>query len=330
MSNKQDSLIEIRFEELKSSKNLPSPTGVALEIIRLTQEPGLALDDLLRPIQSDPALAGRLLKIANSAASAGTTHAISIKDALLRVGTSALTNLALSLSILDNNRQGSCPAFDYDSFWQTSLLRGLALRQIALQLQAAGKRLALMPEESFAVGLLSEIGRLALAQIHPDLYAECLRNQCGNLLALEREAFLMTHQQISIEMMRDWELPEIVLHAVRIALGECCQNSGVGGDDQAIELANMLRLANYLTGELGLDAGIQSMASIVGHLGLSYVDLEQIRCMLFKEWRSWGELLYLPVDDFNELFGETGLLSDANHSSDKLRVLVGASTLARA
>lgn len=180
-------IIEMHFEELKSSKNLPSPTGVALEIIRLTQDSSIDLEDLSRPIHSDPVLSGRLLKIANSAVNGSMPKVLSIRDALLRVGTKALADLALSLSILDNNRLGICIAFDYDAFWRTSLLRGIAMQQITAQRLSDGKNSLLKPEEAFSVGLLSEIGRLALAQIHPQLYAECLKQQRGNLLALERE-----------------------------------------------------------------------------------------------------------------------------------------------
>ncbi len=56
-----------RFDELKATGLLPSPTGVAMEILRLTQNEGSTIKQIAQTIQADPALTGRTLKFANSA-----------------------------------------------------------------------------------------------------------------------------------------------------------------------------------------------------------------------------------------------------------------------
>jgi two-component system cell cycle response regulator len=59
------------FEELRATGALPSPPGVGMEILRITGNEECSVDELARVIQSDPALTGRLLQVANSALSGG-------------------------------------------------------------------------------------------------------------------------------------------------------------------------------------------------------------------------------------------------------------------
>ena len=54
------------FEELKLTGNLPSPSGVALEVLRLTRSDDFSHQELAETLQSDPALTGRILQVANS------------------------------------------------------------------------------------------------------------------------------------------------------------------------------------------------------------------------------------------------------------------------
>ena len=54
-----------KFEQLKATGELPSPRGVALTIVRLTQRDDVSSGQLEQIIKSDPAFVGRLLKAAN-------------------------------------------------------------------------------------------------------------------------------------------------------------------------------------------------------------------------------------------------------------------------
>lgn len=308
-------IIDICFEELKASNQLPSPSGVALDIIRLTQDPNHKLEDLLRPIHSDPVLAGRLLKMANSANNAFMPPAISLQDALMRVGTKALAHLALSLSVLDNNRLGACAGFDYDRFWITSLLRALAMQLLC------NATTPLRAEEAFSVGLLAEIGRLALAQIHPVHYAECLQNLDKSLLELENETFLINHQQISLQMMGEWGIPDWILKAVKLSFSN--QILLEEEEDKRLGfLANQLRLASFLAGTHSLDQGSRNLPALLEQLSLSYLAVDQIRGRLFLEWRSWGELLFLPINDYRDVLINPDSLATNEQATDSLKILV--------
>ena len=64
-----------KLDELKLTGALPSPSGVGLKILSLTQDEDYAIGDLTDTIQLDPALTGRIIKLANMSLTAGTVPA---------------------------------------------------------------------------------------------------------------------------------------------------------------------------------------------------------------------------------------------------------------
>lgn len=280
-------------------------------------DPNRDFDDLLRPIRSDPVLTGRLLQIANSASNGFASATLSTHEALIRLGTQALSKLALALSILDNNRHGVCEAFDYDSFWRMSLLRGLAMQLLIKQYPYPDSHAQLNPDEGFSVGLLSEIGRLALAQIHPHLYSECLQDNQDNLLDLERETFLITHQQISIEMLRDWGFSEWILKSIQTSYLPICEEN-IQSQDAQEYFGKLLKLSSYLSGESGLNLSIDKLGKLLQYLNIDYDGIDSLRYELFCEWQKWGELLCLPVDEKHVFFDGREFAAD----SEKPAILI--------
>ena len=132
-----------RFEDLKSAGSLPSPGGVALEILRLSRRDDVRLPDIARVVKSDPALAGRLMQLANSAGAGQQRPALSVDEAITRVGLAAVRQAALGFSMLAANREGACAGFDYDGYWARALATGIAAQALARPTRAGA------PEECF-------------------------------------------------------------------------------------------------------------------------------------------------------------------------------------
>lgn len=118
-----------RFEEIKLAGQLPSPKGVALAIMNLCGRDDTTIDDIARLVQTDPALSGRLLRLANTSGG-GHRPIAAVNEALLRIGMKAVGQLAMGFSLVDQFKEGPCKAFDYRSFWSHSLLMALAAREL--------------------------------------------------------------------------------------------------------------------------------------------------------------------------------------------------------
>ena len=326
-----------KFEELKASGNLPSPTGVALEILKLTQRDNLNIDDLIHPVQADPALAGRILKLVNSASLFPRKKILSLKDAIIRLGFNAVSQLALTLSVIDKHKTGKCEAFDYQRFWSISLLRALAMREIS-------KYTSTVPcEDAFTLGLITEIGQLALAQIYPREYSECLtvNNQLINshefckecnkhsdcsetnaklLLEEEFKLFQIDRNQITLAMLQGWGLSIDIIGAV-----QCFQNYQYEtslSDNLEQKLSTELVLASALAGQEALELSVTNIYDLSKNVGLSEEHLHEIIHKISFEWPAWKDLLSLEAKS-NDL-DTLAKLDPKNYSpeSDGLRILI--------
>ena len=107
---------------MASSAPLPSPHGVALEVMRLTQREDVTVAQIANVLRADPAMSGRLLKAANVAAQSGRRPAVSVGDAVTSLGLTVVRGLALGFSLISDYGRGNCVNFDYEGFWSRSLL----------------------------------------------------------------------------------------------------------------------------------------------------------------------------------------------------------------
>jgi diguanylate cyclase (GGDEF)-like protein len=280
-----------QIEELRISGQLPTPKGVALAITELARRENVTLAEVARVVQTDPALSGRLIKLANTATQI-TRPVASVQEAVVRLGLNAVRQLALSFSLIDNYRDGACAAFDYDAYWSHSLLVALTVQELAARIRVAP------PDELFACGLLAHVGRLALATAYPQEYDRILRDTEGrpieSLLALERQLLATDHVELSLVLLADWGLPEPLIDAVRHH--EDPDAARVLGDSRIGTMAVMMRLAQSV-GDLGLGAEderatrIGPVLQIAGELDYAAGEAASLVDGVMARWREWGALL---------------------------------------
>ncbi|PJF45583.1 MAG: hypothetical protein CUN48_18145, partial [Candidatus Thermofonsia Clade 3 bacterium] len=128
----------LKFAELKASGRLPSPSRRALALIEALKRENVTLPEICRLIQADPALTGRLLKLANSAAFARPRPAVAITpEVLMMLGLPAVRNLVLAFALIDNQRSGPSRLFDYAGFWSRALAEACVAQAIGAQLRVA-------------------------------------------------------------------------------------------------------------------------------------------------------------------------------------------------
>ena len=89
--------VESRFTQLKISGRLPTPKGVALEVISLTQKEDVPNNQIIRLISTDAALSLRVIKAANMLMGNVSRPVSTIADAVMVLGARALRQLVLSL-----------------------------------------------------------------------------------------------------------------------------------------------------------------------------------------------------------------------------------------
>jgi diguanylate cyclase (GGDEF)-like protein len=283
------------FEELKSTGKLPSPSGVGLRILVLTRSGNCSLEELTRTLQADPALTGRILKLANSVLSGGLKQVTSAREAGVRLGLRTVCNVALGFSLVTSNRSGQCAAFGYDAYWSWSLANAVA----AEFLSRSQRRGA--PSEAFTLGLLARVGSLALASVYPAEFASILlkvRDEPGlDPESLEREAFCISQREVGAALAEDWGLPahfsEVLLHHGR-RVPETVEWTESQEYLRLLEAAG--RVAEVLVGGSEADALWPAAREALVDLGAAREDCQGLFDGIVASWREWGQILNVPAD----------------------------------
>ena len=270
---------------------LPSPRGVALEILRRSLREDASVADLARLAQVDPALCGRLLKAANAAAQAARPVATA-QEAILRIGLRASARLALAFSLVGDHHGGPCRAFRYGAFWTTSLVRGLAAQALAARCDVPGA------DEAFCAGLLAHVGRLALATAMPGPYArlleECPESDAEELRRREQAAFGIDHVALADALLEDWGFPE----ALRLAVAAHPEPGSVRneGRPRVARLARVLHVADQVAAATAAkgaarQASSAAAARAAGELDLAPEALQALVADLERSIAEWAALL---------------------------------------
>lgn len=288
-----------RFEELKASGLLPSPKGVSLAVLELTQRNDVSIPTLTHLVQTDPAMSGRVLKYANAAHGGSLRHIASLAHAIVFLGIFRVRQIALGFSLIDHYRSGACAAFDYTGYWTASLATGITAQHVARQAQCP-------PDETFTCGLLSGVGRLALATAFPLEYGELLERGLPEpaLRAAETERFGVDHAGLSSDLLEDWGLPEIFHQAVRYQELPGEAPFPAGSRVQALTAA--LHLSARVGQLLNLDHAqrweqVPALYHAAAQLGLEAHELPPLVEQVVKEWQDWGRELRLPTREFSDI-----------------------------
>jgi len=285
-----------RIDELKATGQLPSPTGVAMAILRLTQSDKASARDIAEVLESDPALAGRILKHANSASVGASRPAVAVADAVVRLGLRTVRQLALGFSLVSKHQSGPCRGFDYQDFWSRSLAAALGVQALSRQKEV------MPPAEAFTVGLLSQIGRLGLASVHPDSYSrileQCKDNSRDRLIRLEREQFAIDHNELSAALLQDWGLPALCVDAVRYY--EVPEEGDLQEGSRPHRLTRLLHVATHLAGVCVADDDERDVLAteLVARGQAIGIDSEALATLcdeVVRDWREWGEILHAPT-----------------------------------
>jgi diguanylate cyclase (GGDEF)-like protein len=203
----------LQISDLPLTGSLPSLPAVALDVLRICQDPGSDIGDLAEGLSRDPILASRVLQMANSAYYNRGEEVTSLNRAAVMLGLRALKVLALGFTLANElPSHGTSGGFDLQQFWHRSLVNAVAGRSIASAVRSQ------KTEESFLCGLLSQIGKLALAKSVPGRYAVAVELGRGwPSEELEREVLGCTNSEVAAVLLNEWRVPPSIVNGAAFA-----------------------------------------------------------------------------------------------------------------
>lgn len=318
-----------RFNELRLTGSLPSPPSVGATVLELAAAGDDGFEELVRSVGADPALAGRLIWLANSAGASGDAPVRSAEEAAGRLGVEGVRSVALGFTLVADNRRGEAEGFDFTDYWARALIAAVAARELA---RAAGYH---DPAAAFTGALLRDVGRLALACIHPERYTaivEATHDPSLETLARAEERELgIDHLEVSAELMAHWGLPEEFGDVARRRTTEPRETGPravgpgqpIGGPSEALAgTPNLSALvlsgrqaARVALGSWRLDdadwvAELRSLVAWSEELGVEVEALLSACDGAAGELEAWGERTGLPLDGLGRFRASWAAVAD--------------------
>lgn len=215
---------------LKAVDALPAQAAAKKRFLDSASAAGASAAGLASVAESDPAIAARLLRLANRAADSHSGAVVSTAGAIELLGRDRACTAIARLphySLLDGQN-------DWEDEVDRFRMHALAVRAAAIAL--ATELADPNPDRIATTALLHDIGKLALARVHsgyPDATAGV--GEPDERAAAERAALGLDHATIGGVIARRWRLPGVLSAGIENHHAE-----DGGGDSALVRLADML------------------------------------------------------------------------------------------
>lgn len=152
-------LLGIADDLARGDVSFPTYLGAALKIRAALDEPELTIDAMSRIVLSEPLVAAKVIRLANSAALNPSGREIAdVRAAVMRVGFGAIRTLAMAVAIEQLMREKEMSPYREPTreLWEHSL------EVAALSFVIARHTTSLNPDEALFAGLVHDIGHFYL------------------------------------------------------------------------------------------------------------------------------------------------------------------------
>jgi HD-like signal output (HDOD) protein len=198
--------VQALANELSKGKvELPSFPDIALRVRRALSDENVSQDNVVRVVGSEPALAARLMQIANSAALNFSGKPITeLRTAISRMGFNMVRSAAIAFAMSQLKKVDALKGLEkpLDELWRRSAA-------VAAMSHAVARRFSKVnPDTALLAGLLHGIGQLYIltrSAHHPGLFA----NQ-SSYNAIVRD----WHSAIAKALLENWDMTEEIVDAV--------------------------------------------------------------------------------------------------------------------
>lgn len=247
---------------------LPALSATTQRVVRLIERSEVDLDELAEAVNGDPALAARIMGVANSSYFRGVTAVSNVREALMRMGIREARTLVVVVALRGTMLRSQSLGARAQRLWSHALLSASATQEIAQ---------AVPPWETlgFLAGLLHDLGELVvLADLaESEAYREIDDEPPEQVVSAMIDA---THAPLGAMVLASWGFPEALCEAV------ACHPLPAEASPEARSLAELMQLGDRIaeTIEAGWPADVEELPSgfveEAAALGLDEVDLADV------------------------------------------------------
>ena len=262
---------ETRRRQGEKVSTLPPMPGIAIQIVKLRNNPYANANELSAVIEQDPSLTAQLLRYAASPFYAYQGKLTSVEQAIVRVlGMDFVMDFAFGLSLGKSFRNPKDGPLGLDNFWRDALYVAALTQALCNNLEFSRRP---APGIAYMAGLLHNFGFLLLGHLFPQQFERLNKAVAEQperpVLELERELLGVTHTELGLWLMDSWNMPKEIVETVREH-----HNDEYRGD-YAI-YPNLVNLANRLLKRFGIGdaASIELPNELLDAIGIDEVQAE--------------------------------------------------------
>jgi putative nucleotidyltransferase with HDIG domain len=190
---------------IRQLHDLSTTPALLGRILSLVGDDTKSTEEICDLISYDPAMAQRVLKIANSSFFAHSGQIKDIRQAVLFLGLDRIKSIAVGMTVM--HIFPSVGAFRVENLWLHSY-------EVAFLSSALTEKIAITrPQESFLAGLLHDIGRIVFYSM--DHASFLTVETTDTMLEQEHAVFGCTHAEAGAWFAEDIGLPNSVVTSIR-------------------------------------------------------------------------------------------------------------------
>ncbi len=201
-----------RAREVLRRAHAVTPSRSLLRLEDTLRKGDASTKQLAQLIEGSPALAARVLRMANSSFYAPAEPVVSLGRAVPMLGHTVLRQLVLATLVLSRQETGRSTRQGVAA----ARLTGNAVRAAVVARALAATSRLCAPDDAFSAGLLHDLGHVYLLDDTGDAYAAYLVDEApADPLARELELTGTTHQDVGLAFSYDWNLPPTLAAVMR-------------------------------------------------------------------------------------------------------------------
>lgn len=231
-------------ELVQACTTVSTLSEVYCRIRDVVDDPNATMGDRVKALQLDPAIAARLLRMANNSPYGPSRQVDTVTGAVQLLGKQVINDFVATTTVGQTFAGMPVHLMDLSKFWRKSLFCGLLARTIAKSCGVDEQ------EQSYLAGLLRDIGHCVLCQTVPQR-AQSALIEAGYLEAslaeVEQSNIGCDFAEVGAELLRSWGLPVQIEQAVRCQLSP--KDAG-----EFIVLASIVHLAGVIADYEELDS----------------------------------------------------------------------------
>ena len=235
-------------------KDPPVLSTVGMNLIHELRNEISSVEKIAKIIRSEPTLAAKVLRHANSAY-AGVTHQIrTVRHATVMLGLDSIKEMAFNLCFYSYSRSLFASRSE---FAEKYLKRCLATATLAKKICKHFKFSNVGSGEAHLAGLLANIGIFLLYQSSRDQYAKILQQSQSDempLYLLEEQTLGFNHTDMGGWLAKKWGLPESLTEVIR-------SHHRVPEETANLELIAIIQLSDLVCDRMGVNLASENPQS---------------------------------------------------------------------